>query len=112
MGGHDYVRVHGAEKHAMIAESDLGSDRVWRFDSKAPASAQPAIQRIAAALAVFAAALGTFAFVGEEFMPTLDEQNFNLSSVRIPSTSIAQSVRMDLPLERAILALPEVNLVF
>ena len=51
LGGHDYIRIHGAEKHAMIAESDLGSDRVWRFDSKAPASAQPAIQRIAAALA-------------------------------------------------------------
>jgi carboxypeptidase Q len=51
MGGHDYVRVHGAEKHAMIAESDLGADRVWRFDSRAPASAQPAVRRIAEVLA-------------------------------------------------------------
>jgi heavy metal efflux system protein len=67
---------------------------------------------ITAALGIFAAAVATFLFVGEEFMPTLDEQNFNLSSVRIPSTSIAQSVKMDLPLERAILELPEVYLVF
>ena len=38
----------------------------------------------------------TFAFVGREFMPTLDEQNLNLSSVRIPSTSIDQSNAIDL----------------
>ncbi len=51
LGGFEYIRVHGAEKHAMIAESDMGADRIWRFDSKSPASAQPAIQRIATALA-------------------------------------------------------------
>ena len=67
---------------------------------------------IVSALAIFAAAAVTFSFVGQEFMPTLDEQNFNLSSVRIPSTSIEQSVKMDLPLERRILELPEVKLVF
>jgi heavy metal efflux system protein len=67
---------------------------------------------IAVGFAIFAAAAVTFLFVGQEFMPTLDEQNFNLSSVRIPSTSIEQSVKMDLPLERRILELPEVRLVF
>jgi len=67
---------------------------------------------IAGAVLIFAAALGTFQFVGQEFMPTLDEQNFNLSSVRIPSTSVEQSVRLDLPIEREILSLPEVKLVF
>jgi len=53
-----------------------------------------------------------FTFVGREFMPTLDEQNLNLSSVRIPSTSIDQSVALDLPLERAVLTLPEVKTVY
>ncbi len=67
---------------------------------------------IGGGVAVFAAALVTFSVIGQEFMPTLDEQNFNLSSVRIPSTSIEQSVKMDLPLETQILALPEVSLVF
>jgi heavy metal efflux system protein len=67
---------------------------------------------IGGALAMFLAAAVTFVFVGQEFMPTLDEQNFNLSSVRIPSTSIDQSVKMDLPLERQILELPEVKLIF
>jgi cobalt-zinc-cadmium resistance protein CzcA len=73
-------------------------DRPWPF--------------IASGLAVFAAAAITFFFVGQEFMPTLDEHNFNLSSVRIPSTSIEQSVKMDLPIEKQIMSLPEVTLVF
>lgn len=64
------------------------------------------------AAVIFVAAVVTFSFVGQEFMPTLDEQNFNLSSVRIPSTSVEQSVKLDLPLEREILSLPEVKLVF
>jgi cobalt-zinc-cadmium resistance protein CzcA len=67
---------------------------------------------IGAGLAVLAAAAIAFAFVGREFMPTLDEQNLNLSSVRIPSTSIEQSVAIDLPLERAVMALPEVKTVY
>ncbi len=50
-GGLDYLAKHGAEKHAMIAESDFGADRVWRFDSKAPEAARPAIDRIARGLA-------------------------------------------------------------
>ena len=67
---------------------------------------------IAAGLAVLLAAGLTFTRVGREFMPTLDEQNLNLSSVRIPSTSIDQSVAIDLPLERAVLGLPEVKTVY
>jgi len=67
---------------------------------------------IAGACVIFLAAAVTFMFIGQEFMPTLDEQNFNLSSVRIPSTSVEQSVKLDLPLERQILSLPEVKLVF
>jgi len=67
---------------------------------------------IAAAVGVFAVALVVFAFLGREFMPTLDEQNLNLSSVRIPSMHIDQSSALDLPIERAILTLPEVKTVY
>ncbi len=63
-------------------------------------------------LGVLALAAIAFSFVGREFMPTLDEQNLNLSSVRIPSTSIEQSAELDLPIERAILSLPEVKTVY
>jgi len=67
---------------------------------------------IGAGLAVLVLAGVAFGFVGREFMPTLDEQNLNLSSVRIPSTSIEQSAALDLPIERAILSLPEVKTVY
>lgn len=67
---------------------------------------------IGAGVAVLALAAFAFTFVGREFMPTLDEQNLNLSSVRIASTSIEQSAALDLPIERAILTLPEVKTVY
>ena len=67
---------------------------------------------IATALVIVAAAGVTFRFVGKEFMPTLDEQNLNLSSVRIPSMSIEDSAALDLPIERTLLTLPEVKTVY
>ncbi len=67
---------------------------------------------IGAGVAVLVLAAVAFSFVGREFMPTLDEQNLNLSSVRIPSTSIDQSLALDLPLELAVLTLPEVKTVY
>lgn len=64
------------------------------------------------AVVVLAIAGLVFTFVGSEFMPTLDEQNLNLSSVRIASTSIDQSAALDLPIEKAVLTLPEVKTVY
>src|SRR4029077_2976484 len=66
------------------------------------------VPSIAAGTAIFAAAAVVFVSLGRVFLPTLDEVNLNLDSVRIPSTSIEQSVKLDLPLERALLTLPEV----
>ncbi len=97
-----------------VSETEVSSIR-WTKRHYEPwlrrAVARPA-PFLAAALGVFALALVTFMFIGREFMPTLDEQNLNLSSVRIPSTSIEQSVAMDLPLERAVMSLPEVSMVY
>src|SRR5437763_10752468 len=67
---------------------------------------------IAGGIAIFAVSAVVSLSLGRVFMPTLDETNFNLSSVRIPSTSIEQSVKLDLPLERAMMRLPEVSLTF
>lgn len=33
-GGLAYQRAHGSEPHYSVAESDFGSDRVWKVDSK------------------------------------------------------------------------------
>jgi len=50
-GGIEYMNRHRQEKHAWIAESDFGADRIWRFDSKAAATARPTIDLVARALA-------------------------------------------------------------
>ena len=75
------------------------------------AVANPWPSLVTAAVILAAAGL-TFRFVGKEFMPTLDEQNLNLSSVRIPSMSIEDSAKLDLPIERTLLTLPEVKTVY
>lgn len=49
-GARDYARRHGAERHVVAAESDLGADRVWRFQSSLEASAAPVADRLASAL--------------------------------------------------------------
>ncbi|MET0220426.1 MAG: CusA/CzcA family heavy metal efflux RND transporter, partial [Tardiphaga sp.] len=64
------------------------------------------------ALALFAVALLAFTRLGQEFIPTLDERNFAMNALRIPATSLAQSQAMQLDVENAIKALPEVALVF
>jgi cobalt-zinc-cadmium resistance protein CzcA len=67
---------------------------------------------IAAEVAIFAVALAIFFSLGRVFIPTLDEINVDLASVRIPSISMEQSKDLDFKVERALLALPEVDLVF
>ena len=46
-----YRDRHRNDKHAVIAESDFGADRVWRFQSNVSAAARPAVDRIARSLA-------------------------------------------------------------
>lgn len=97
-----------------VSETEVKAIRVAKgfYEPRLRAAIARPFPFIAGGIGVFAAAVVTFFFLGRVFMPTLDEQNFNLSSVRIPSTSIEQSVKLDLPLERAIMTLPEVKLVF
>ena len=67
---------------------------------------------VAVALAAFAGALLLFGRLGQEFVPTLDEQDIALHAVRIPSTGITQSQAMQHDVERAVAQLPEVAFVF
>jgi hypothetical protein len=57
-GGTAYAKAHGDEKHALLAESDFGADRVWKFDSKVAPAALPVMARIATALAPLGVARG------------------------------------------------------
>lgn len=60
----------------------------------------------------FAAAIGLFSTLGQEFLPTLDEQDVLLQVARIPGTSLDQSQTMQFAVEKAVAKLPEVKLVF
>jgi cobalt-zinc-cadmium resistance protein CzcA len=61
---------------------------------------------------VFVAAVLSFGFLGEEFMPQLDEKDITVTNFRVPSASIDQSTAMQLRIEDALKTLPEVALVF
>jgi len=101
------MRGRVAEKEVRVVAATKARYEPWLRR----AVARP-LPFVGAGLGVLVAAAIAFSFVGREFMPTLDEQNLNLSSVRIPSMSIEQSAELDLPIERAILSLPEVKTVY
>src|SRR4051794_3734039 len=61
---------------------------------------------------LFAATLVLFGRLGQEFIPTLDEKNIAMQALRIPSTALSQSQEMQLRVETAVSAFPEVAYVF
>jgi cobalt-zinc-cadmium resistance protein CzcA len=67
---------------------------------------------VAAGMVTFGAAVIVFGSLGRVFIPTLDEINVDLASVRIPSISMEQSKDLDFRVERSLLRLPEVDVVF
>ena len=50
--------------------------------------------------------------LGSEFVPNLDEGDIAMHALRIPGTSLSQSIAMQKVLEERIKALPEVERVF
>jgi heavy metal efflux system protein len=67
---------------------------------------------IVGAAVLLVAALLVFFRLGQEFTPTLDEKDVLLGTQRIPSASLNQSQAMQLDLEKALSALPQVAFVF
>jgi len=63
-------------------------------------------------LGAFLAAILTFSFLGQEFLPQLDEGDLTAQVLRIPGTSVDQSQAMQSRIEREIARLPEVRFVF
>jgi cobalt-zinc-cadmium resistance protein CzcA len=64
------------------------------------------------AVAAFVGAVVLFGRLGQEFVPTLDEQDLAIQAGRIPSTALTQSVRMHFQVEKTLSAFPEVAFVF
>ena len=67
---------------------------------------------VAAAVVIFAGALLLFARLGQELVPKLDEGNISVQSLRIPSCSLPQSQAMQSNVEKAVSALPEVEMMY
>lgn len=64
------------------------------------------------ALTAFVGALLLFGRLGQEFVPTLDEQDVAIQAMRIPSTALTQSIQMQLQIEKMLSGFPEVAFVF
>ncbi|MCC7349334.1 MAG: CusA/CzcA family heavy metal efflux RND transporter [Phycisphaerales bacterium] len=64
------------------------------------------------AAGAFVLSMALFTRLGQEFVPTLDEQDIAMHAIRIPSTGITQSTMMQMEVEKAISAIPEVEFVF
>ncbi|MGJ0397371.1 MAG: efflux RND transporter permease subunit [Methylocystis sp.] len=77
---------------------------MWAMDAPA--------KTIAIGAGVFALAILLFLSMGEEFIPTLDEQNILMQANRIPSASLTQSQAMQFQVENVVRAVPEVAYVF
>lgn len=75
------------------------------------AVSQPKLVLIGA-LAMLALGIVSFMSLGREFMPQLDEGNLAMQALRVPSTSIEQSVAMQLALEKRLTQEPEVKTIF
>lgn len=67
---------------------------------------------IGGGVATLAIAAMIFMSLGREFIPTLDEGDLAMQSLRIPSTSLEQSKNMQLVVEQAVSKLPEVAFVY
>ncbi|MDO8446137.1 MAG: CusA/CzcA family heavy metal efflux RND transporter [Deltaproteobacteria bacterium] len=71
---------------------------------------RPAMVAFAAVVVILSGLLA--GRMGSEFIPSLDEGDFALHALRIPGTSLSQSVEMQHLLEKKIKEIPEVDTVF
>jgi len=85
--------------------------RRWIQPAISAAVARPKMVLIAA-LAMMGVGAVSFISLGREFIPTLDEGDIAMQALRVPSASLEQSLAMQMALERAIKAQPEVETVF
>ncbi len=63
---------------------------------------------VGGATLLFIIALGSFAWIGTEFMPKLDEGNILITTRRLPSISLDEATRLSAVVERRLLRFPEV----
>ncbi len=67
---------------------------------------------IGAATLAFVGSIVLFSRMGQEFIPILDEKDIAMHGLRIPSTSLTQSMEIQFEVERAVRLVPEVAFVY
>ncbi|GDX98685.1 cation transporter [Phycisphaerae bacterium] len=67
---------------------------------------------VVGAVVAFLGSLALFTRLGQEFVPTLDEKDIAMHAMRIASTGITQSQKMQYDVEKAVSAFPEVAFVY
>ena len=107
---------------AMIAMCITGKveEKESRIISKAKSGYAPMLNWsldkpkivVMAAVIFFIFSLFVGSRLGQEFIPSLDEKDIAMHAMRIPSTGISESTAMQLQVEKAISALPEVAFVY
>lgn len=65
-----------------------------------------------AAILLVMLSFGLMHYMGGEFIPTLDEGDIALHAIRIPSTSLSQSIAMQKKVEKRLQGFPQVKRVF
>ena len=95
------------EKENLVMRS---ASRVYRPVLIAALRLRWVLLAIAGALVVMSGVLMTR--MGSEFLPNLDEGDIAMHALRIPGTSLGQSISQQTQLEKAIKQLPEVERVF
>lgn len=91
-------------KPIAMAKSAYEPSLGWAIRRPAPV--------IAGGVGVFALAGWLFFSLGQEFIPTLDEQDLAVQALRIPSTSLEQSTRMQEQVETTLAQFDEVSFVY
>lgn len=86
------------------------ASRVYRPVLEAALKARVPLLAGAAALVVLTGVMA--GRMGSEFLPNLDEGDIAMHALRIPGTSLSQSIQQQTQLEKAIKQLPEVERVF
>ena len=62
-------------------------------------------------LLLVGSAVGSLAFIGAEFMPRLDEGSILVQTIKLPSISLSESIRLQRQVERELAEMPEVTSV-
>ncbi len=89
----------------------MAKARQW-YQPVVELSVSKPLPMIAGALVLLIASGWQITRLGSEFLPQLDEHDVALHALRIPGTSLNQSIDMQRQVETAILSIPEVDQVF